>query len=129
MSIPNALATSNKRRLAAAAGRNNQPDPRPLTDYTAVYSEPGGAHSRVTVTLSQPCIIRNPQWEFVSVVNGSFIKAVAITVTSNTIIIFDFGDLIDTSIGFIRAPYQDMEVQNFQGGFVRPGGQWFRKAS
>ncbi len=31
------------------------------------------------------------------------------------------------SVSFVDAPYQDMQVQNFQGGFVRPGGKWFRK--
>jgi hypothetical protein len=41
---------------------------------------------------------------------------------------FDFAGLLPTSVGVIEVPYQDNQVQNFQGGFVRPGGQWFRKA-
>ena len=31
------------------------------------------------------------------------------------------------AVGFVDVPYQDMQVQNFQGGFVVPGGKWFRK--
>ena len=30
------------------------------------------------------------------------------------------------SVAFVEVPYQDMQVQNFHGGDVRPGGQWFR---
>ena len=30
------------------------------------------------------------------------------------------------TICIVDVPYQDMQVQNFQGGFVRPGGKWFR---
>jgi hypothetical protein len=30
-------------------------------------------------------------------------------------------------VAIIDVPYQDMQVQNFQGGFVRPGGRWFRR--
>ncbi len=33
---------------------------------------------------------------------------------------------ISPSVGFIDVPYVDTQVQNFQGGFVRPGGSWFR---
>jgi hypothetical protein len=128
MSTPMTVAASATRRLAASAGRNNQPDPRPITDYTAVYSEPGGTHSRVTVTLAQPCVIRNPKWQFVDASDGSVSTAQTITVASNTTIVFDFTGTIAKGVCFIQPPYQDMEVQNFQGGFVRPGAQWFRAA-
>ena len=37
-----------------------------------------------------------------------------------------FSGKLGAAFGFIEAPYQDMQVQNFQGGFVRPGAQWFR---
>jgi hypothetical protein len=30
-------------------------------------------------------------------------------------------------VGFVQVPSQDTNVQNFAGGFVRSGGQWFRK--
>ena len=29
------------------------------------------------------------------------------------------------SVAFVQVPYQDTQVRNFQGGFVRPGGQRF----
>jgi hypothetical protein len=34
---------------------------------------------------------------------------------------------LGTMVAFVQVPYQDMQVQNYQGGFVRPGGQWFRE--
>ena len=32
------------------------------------------------------------------------------------------------TVAFVEAPYQDSQVQNFQGGYVVPGGKWFRSA-
>ncbi|MDP1662217.1 MAG: hypothetical protein Q8L55_09910 [Phycisphaerales bacterium] len=132
MPLPNTHASSRQRRLSSVAARSGLPDPRPLTEYTAVYSEPvgpGGSRSRITVTLAQPCIIRDPSWRFVDCGDGTTIKADNATVVGNNTIIFEFEDVIAASIAFVEPPYQDVEVQNFQGGFVRPGGQWFRKAS
>lgn len=111
-------------RNPASAGL---PDPRPLTEYTAVYTEVGGK-SRITIKLDAPCIIRQPSWEFISCSDGTPMKANTVTVSGNDTIVFDFDDLIPDAVAFVRPPYQDTQVQNFQGGFVRPGGQWFRKA-
>ena len=30
-------------------------------------------------------------------------------------------------VAFVDVPYQDMQVQNFRGGYVVPGGKWFRQ--
>ncbi len=103
----------------------NAPDPRPVTDYDVAYSSPGG-NSRVTVTLHQPCVIRSPRWTFVDCADGSTVQPETVTVLSNQAIQFDFTGQLDLSVAFINVPYQDMEVQNFQGGFVRPGARWFR---
>lgn len=102
------------------------PDPRPLTDYTAVYDESEGV-SQVIVTLDQPCIIRAPAWGFIDCGDGSSIQAGAVSVQGNDTIIFRFDGIISTGVAFIDVPYQDAQVQNFQGGFVRPGAKWFRK--
>lgn len=102
------------------------PDPRPVTGYDAVYDEVDG-HSRIFIKLDQPCIIRAPAWGFVNVKDGTSIAASSVSVSSATEFAFDFLDIIDPQIAFIDVPYQDPQVQNFQGGFVRPGGQWFRE--
>jgi hypothetical protein len=106
-------------------GSTGTPDMRPVTDYTAVLSTVSG-HSRLTITLTQPCIIRQPSWPVIDCVAGALLSPATITVVSNTQFYFDFSGLIAASIAFVQVPYQDMQVQNFQGGYVRPGGQWFR---
>ena len=55
------------------------------------------------------------------------VYAPAMTVVDNATFYFQFAGLLGSSVGFVEVPYQDMQVQNFQGGFVKPGGQWFRK--
>jgi hypothetical protein len=50
-----------------------------------------------------------------------------VTVVSNTQFYMDYPGLLGTMVAFVQVPYQDMQVQNYQGGFVRPGGQWFRE--
>jgi hypothetical protein len=109
-------------RSAAEAGL---PDPRPVTDYTVAVTSPGG-NTRLTVTLLNPCVIRSPQWRLVNCDTGAFIACPAPTVTSNTTFYYDFVGALNPAVGFIDVPYMDTQVQNFQGGFVRPGGQWFR---
>jgi len=126
MPLPGTMNPAAARRPKPSAGRNNLPDPRPLTEYTAEHSVVSG-HSRITVTLSEPCVIRDPKWSFIDADDGSEIIADSVTVGSNRVILFDFTGLIPDTVCFVSAPYQDMQVQNFQGGFVRPGGQWFRK--
>ena len=119
-------ATSrNGKRGKTTAASAGQPDPRPLTDYDVVYSEPG-AKSRITINLKQPCVIRTPAWTFIDCATGGAISAASVTVLSNQAIQFDFASIIATSVAFVNVPYQDTQVQNFQGGFVRPGAQWFR---
>src|SRR5438046_218361 len=105
---------------------NARPDPRPLTDYTLALSTVLG-NTRVTVTLAQPCVIRQPLWAFIDCNTGSRLYAASMTVVDNTTFYFQFGGLLPTSVGVVEVPYQDMQVQNFQGGFVAPGGRWFRK--
>lgn len=102
------------------------PDPRPVTEYTAALTTVS-THSRLTITLAQPCIIRQPQWAFIDCSSGARVYASSVTVVSNTEFYFDFAGLLDGMVAFVEVPYQDRQVQNFLGGFVRPGGQWFRE--
>jgi len=115
--------TQGKKRITPAS--TGTADPRPITDYTAVLSTVSG-HSRLTVTLSQPCIIRQPLWGLVDCVAGALVSPTSCTVVSNTQFYLDFTGVVAGSAAFVQPPYQDMQVQNFHGGFVRPGGQWFR---
>jgi hypothetical protein len=129
MSTPNTMAAPRKQRRGVVSPLEaGLADPRPVTEYTVVVSTVG-ANSRVTVALGQPCVIRSPNWAFIDNNNGSRIYPASATVVNNQSFYFDFAGLLPTSVGVIEVPYQDNQVQNFQGGFVRPGGQWFRKAS
>ncbi|MEK6702934.1 MAG: hypothetical protein AABZ53_11765 [Planctomycetota bacterium] len=113
-----------QRATPASAGL---PDPRPLTDYTVALSSVGvPPHARITITLSQPCIIRTPAWGFIDCTAGAKVFASSVTVVNNTTFYFDFPGPLAAAVGFVDVPYQDMQVQNFQGGFVVPGGKWFR---
>lgn len=103
----------------------NIPDPRPVTDYTVTLSSVG-PNSRVTITLAQPCVIRTPAWGFINCDTGASTAASSVTVVSNTSFYFDFSGTLNPAIGFVDVPYQDPQVQNFQGGYVRPGARWFR---
>lgn len=105
---------------------NGQPDPRPLTGYTVTLSTVLG-NTQVAITLDQPCVIRVPNWAFINCTTGARVYASSMTIVDNMTFIFQFVGTLSTAVGFIEVPYQDMQVQNFQGGFVRPGGQWFRK--
>src|SRR5262245_7522857 len=91
---------------------NGLPDPRPLTDYTVALSVVGG-HSRLTVTLNQPCAIRTPNWALIDCVAGARIYPASVTMVSNTQFYFDYPALIAPSIAFVEVPFQDMQVQNF----------------
>src|SRR4051794_13041880 len=110
-----AAARSRRPRLRTPA-EAGLPDPRPITGYTASYDEPGG-RSRITIALEQPCIIRSPAWSFIDCADGSRIQANEAIAVGNSVIQFQFDKLIPTTVAFVEAPYQDMEVQNFQGGF------------
>jgi hypothetical protein len=102
------------------------PDPRPLTDYTVALSTVSG-HSRLTVTLTQPCVIRTPNWALIDCQAGGRVYPSSVTVVNNTTFYFDYAGFLNSAVAFVEAPYQDMQVQNFQGGFVVPGGKWFRE--
>jgi len=102
------------------------PDPRPVTEYTAAHSVVGG-HSRVTITLAQPCVIRSPRWPLIDCTAGASVLPASVTVVSNTVFYMDYAGVLDGMVAFVSVPFQDMQVQNPQGGFVRPGGQWFRQ--
>ena len=101
------------------------PDPRPLTDYDVAYAEVGG-NSIITVTLQQPCVIRAPRWTLIDCATGEGVVPAIVKPLGNDTIELDFTGLIPDSVAFVDVPYQDMQVQNFQGGFVRPGAKWFR---
>jgi hypothetical protein len=101
------------------------PDPRPVTDFTVAVTAPGG-NTRLTVTLANPCVIRSPRWRLVDCTDGSMQTCPAPTVISNTSFRYDFTGELNPAVGFVDVPNQDTEIQNFQGGFVRPGGKWFR---
>jgi len=103
------------------------PDPRPVTEYTVVLSTVG-INARLTVTLGQPCVVRQPAWAFVNVSTGARVYAATVTVVDNTTIVFDFAGLLPTKVAFIEVPYQDTQVRNSSGGFVAPGGRWFKAA-
>jgi hypothetical protein len=80
----------------------------------------------LTITLAQPCVIRQPLWPLIDCTAGGLVAPVSCTVVSNTQFYLDFAGLVVASAAFVQVPCQDMQVQNFLGGFVRPGGQWFR---
>jgi hypothetical protein len=101
------------------------PDPRAVTDYTVEYGEDGG-RSLITVLLGTPCIIREPMWSVIDVSDGSSIGPVLGKPQSPTQILFVFEDGLPASACLLDVPYQDVQVQNFAGGFVRPGAKWFR---
>ena len=49
-------------------------------------------------------------------------RQATVEVVNNTTFILKFEGVLAVSVGFIDVPYQDMQVQNFQGGFVRRAG-------
>ena len=102
------------------------PDPRPVTEYTVALSVVS-AKSRLTVTLLQPCAVRSPNWSLIDCTAGLRVLPQSVTVVSPTQFYFDYPGILSTAVAFVEVPYQDTQVQNFQGGFVRPGGQWFRQ--
>lgn len=120
---PIAPATQRSRTTPQSAGL---PDPRPVTEYSAEYAEVGG-DSQISIKFDQPCIIRKPYWGFINCSDGTAIHADSFNVIGNNEILFKFNGIIPPSVAFVDVPYQDMQVQNFRGGFVRPGGQWFRQ--
>ena len=131
--MPAPAAHQQHARASKRGARNpitaGLPDPRPITDYDVSYAEVGG-QSVITVTLHQPCVIRDPVWGFVDAVTGATIEwggKVGDDGASNDTIVFTFNEIIPGTVAFVDVPYQDTQVQNFQGGFVRPGGKWFRE--
>jgi hypothetical protein len=85
-----------------------------------------GGNTRVTITLSQPCVVRTPHWAFIACDTGAASFAAGMTVVSNTQFYFDFVGTLNPAVNFIQPPFQDPQVQNSQGGFVVPGAKWFR---
>lgn len=122
---PNVRASTRPMRRVTP-GKTGTPDPRPLTDYSVSLSVVAGK-TRATITLTQPCIIRTPAWAFIDCTAGGRVYASSVTVVNNTTFYFDFAGLLSPAVGFVEVPYQDMQVQNFRGGYVVPGGKWFRQ--
>src|SRR5205809_102658 len=91
------------------------PDPRPVTDYTVSLSVFGG-HSRLTVTLSQPCVVKLPMWPLIDCTDGSLVTPTACTPVSNTVFLLDYAGIIGAAVALVQVPFQDTQVQNFQGG-------------
>ena len=60
---------------------------------------------------------------------GTELVSFAVTVVSNTQFFMDFAGILNAMVAFVQVPFQDTQVQNLEGGFVRPGGQWFRTPS
>lgn len=122
-----ALSRPTRRRTTApspaAAGL---PDPRPVTDYAVALTIVSGK-SRLTVTLAQPCAIRSPNWAVIDCTAGARVYPQSVTVVSPTSFYFDYSGLLSSAVAFVEVPYQDTQVQNSQGGFVAPGGRWFRE--
>jgi hypothetical protein len=117
------IRTSKRTRTNATTA--GLPDPRPLTGYSIFYQELDG-HSRVNIVLDSPCIIREPAWLLVDVNTGDTLPADAFKVDSPTQFYLDFTTIIPGTYCFVEVPYQDMQVQNYFGGFVSPGAKWFR---
>ncbi len=113
---------ATRRQSAVEAGL---PDPRPVTGFSVALSTVG-VSTRITITLSQPCVVRSPRWRLVRGDTGAMTTLPAPTVVDNTTFYYDVPGALDPSVGFIDVPYMDTQVQNFQGGFVKPGGTWFR---
>ncbi len=105
---------------------NGLPDPRPVTDYTVALGVVAGK-SRLTVTLLQPCVIRTPHWAVIDCTTGTRVYPQSVTVVSTTQFYFDFAGLLSSAVAFVEVPYMDTQVQNAMGGFVAPGGRWFRE--
>lgn len=118
---PSRKSRQPSRNPAATGG----PDPRPVTEYAAVHSVVSGK-SRITITLSQPCVIRSPSWPLIDCTANTLVNPAGVTVLSNTQFYMDYSGVLGPMVAFVQVPYQDPQVQNSQGGFVRPGGQWFR---
>lgn len=121
-----AAPARKQRHLTAEYIQKGLPDPRPLTDYTAVLSNVAGK-DRLTITLGQPCVIRQPNWPVIDCTANTLVYPTSTVVLSNTQFYLEFGGVLDTMVAFVQVPYQDTAVQNYQGGFVRSGGQWFRQ--
>jgi hypothetical protein len=126
MATQSTLSARSARERRVNPLSNGSPDPRPVTDYAVALTTVAGK-SRVTITLSQPCVIRNPNWPLVDCTAGGLVSPTSVTVVSNTQFYMDYGGVLGSMVAFVQVPYQDTQVQNFQGGFVRPGGQWFRE--
>ncbi|MGE3109675.1 MAG: hypothetical protein AB7G11_08325 [Phycisphaerales bacterium] len=126
--VPAAKPAATTRRQPAPRDflQTGQPDPRPLTGYAVALSSDLGV-SHAAITLDQPCVIREPRWAFVSAIDGSRVYPASVSVIDNRHFVFHFAMMLPGGVAFVDVPYQDQQVQNFQGGFVRPGGQWFRK--
>jgi hypothetical protein len=114
------------KRFSANPASAGLPDPRPLTEYSVDVIEQEGK-TTIKVILSQPCIIRKPVWGFVDCSDGSVVFPKDAEIEGNDTIYFEFESPLSSMVAIIDVPYQDMQVQNFQGGFVRPGGRWFRR--
>lgn len=123
---PDTPTIRKSRRAASSPFAAGMPDPRPVTEYAVALSVVAGK-SRLTVTLAQPCVVRSPNWAVINCVNGARVYPTNVTVVSNTVFFFDFASVLSSSVAFVEVPYQDPQVQNAQGGFVAPGGRWFRE--
>lgn len=122
-----ATLTKPRRKSATPSPfANGLPDPRPVTDYTVTLSVVAGK-SRLTVTLAQPCAIRSPNWALIDCTAGGRVYPQSVTVVSTTQFYFDYSGLLSSAVAFVEVPYMDTQVQNLQGGFVSPGGKWFRQ--
>jgi len=112
-------------KAAMAAGL---PDPRPLTGYSVEVTEEVQG-TRLTVKLGQRCVVRAPRWALISSETGERLTTPPAAVVDGTTFYFQFDSELPRAFNFIAAPYQDPQVQNFQGGYVAPGAQWFRAPS
>jgi hypothetical protein len=129
MTVNATLTTAPARpakRFSANPASAGLPDPRPLTDYDVTYDEIS-SHSRISIALKQPCVIRTPAWTFIDSSTGAVVVPATVTPSSNNKIVFEFAGILADTVNLVDVPYQDMQVQNFQGGFVRPGAKWFSR--
>jgi hypothetical protein len=127
MSTPTRQTERRRASRKQSAVEAGLPDPRPVTGFSVALSTVG-PNTRITITLAQPCVVRSPRWRLVSSENGALTTLPAPTVVDSTTFYYDVPGALNPAVGFIDVPYMDTQVQNFQGGFVKPGGTWFRAA-
>src|SRR6185436_11860606 len=107
MATTNTAAAPSRqgRRQVTKPSERGLPDPRPVTDYTVTLSTVSGK-SRLTISLSQPCVIKSPMWPAIDCTAGALVNPVSSTAVSNTQFYLDYPGLFNAMTAFVQVPYQ-----------------------